>query len=92
MLGLRPRDKDFHTLLNIVINDWAGHYKKEFMTDMAKAQNEKHTNAEWKQLRLEKEQRMGYSRCKHGQRGLSRFEDQYLAEQQRSAKSRGRGT
>eukprot|EP00971_Amphidinium_carterae_P298204 5925519-Amphidinium_carterae.1 len=23
VLGLRPRDKDFHTLLNIVINDWA---------------------------------------------------------------------
>eukprot|EP00971_Amphidinium_carterae_P065872 1305452-Amphidinium_carterae.1 len=58
-----------------MINDWAGHYKKEFMTDMAKAQNEKHTNAEWKQLRLEKEQRLGYSRRKHGQRHSETFRD-----------------
>eukprot|EP00971_Amphidinium_carterae_P144636 2866145-Amphidinium_carterae.2 len=34
ILGLRPRDKDFHTLLNVVINDWASHYKRAFMTDM----------------------------------------------------------
>eukprot|EP00971_Amphidinium_carterae_P338485 6475846-Amphidinium_carterae.1 len=45
ILGLRTRDKDFHTLLNIVISDWASHYKREFMTDMEKAQNEKHTNS-----------------------------------------------
>eukprot|EP00971_Amphidinium_carterae_P052584 1035139-Amphidinium_carterae.1 len=64
------------------------------MTDMEKAQNEQRTNYEWKQLRLEKEQRLGpgYNRRKHGQKHISRFEDQYLAAQQRPAKGRGRGT
>eukprot|EP00971_Amphidinium_carterae_P131089 2596923-Amphidinium_carterae.1 len=62
------------------------------MTDMEKAQNEQRTNAEWKQLRIEKEQRLGYNRRKHGQRDMTRFEDQYMAAQQRPAKSRGRGT
>eukprot|EP00971_Amphidinium_carterae_P056407 1114152-Amphidinium_carterae.1 len=92
ILGLRPRDKDFHTLLNIVINDWSSHYKRHFMTDMEKMQNEKHTNAEWKQMRLEKEQRLGYNRRKHAQRDTTRFEEHLLYEQQRPAKSRGRGT
>eukprot|EP00971_Amphidinium_carterae_P020478 403210-Amphidinium_carterae.1 len=57
VLGLRPRDKDFHTLLNVVVNDWANSYKQHFMSDMAKLQNERHTNAEWKQLRIEREQK-----------------------------------
>eukprot|EP00971_Amphidinium_carterae_P221076 4389307-Amphidinium_carterae.1 len=61
------------------------------MSDMAKLQNEKHTNAEWRQLQLEREPQQGYSRRKHTQTDLTRFEDSYYAEQ-RSAKCRGRGT
>eukprot|EP00971_Amphidinium_carterae_P175000 3469148-Amphidinium_carterae.1 len=61
------------------------------MSDLARLQNEQHTNSEWKQLRLEKEARQGYSRRKHAVTDTSRFEGSYYAEQ-RSAKSRGRGT
>eukprot|EP00971_Amphidinium_carterae_P305656 6074317-Amphidinium_carterae.1 len=50
VLGLRPRDKDFHTLLNIVINDWASVYKQNFMSEMQKAQNAQRSNSEWKAL------------------------------------------
>eukprot|EP00971_Amphidinium_carterae_P163005 3231857-Amphidinium_carterae.1 len=59
---------------------------------MERAQMEQRSNYEWKQLRIEKEQRLGYNRRKHGQKDISRFEKQYLADQQRPAKSHGRGT
>eukprot|EP00971_Amphidinium_carterae_P043590 858029-Amphidinium_carterae.1 len=61
------------------------------MSEMQKAQNAQRSNSEWKALRLEKEQKQGYNRRKHGQRDITRFEDQYYASQ-RPAKSAGRGT
>eukprot|EP00971_Amphidinium_carterae_P345945 6487153-Amphidinium_carterae.2 len=50
VLGLRPKDKDFHTLLNIVDTDWASLYKQHFMSDIARACNQQHTNSKWKRL------------------------------------------
>eukprot|EP00971_Amphidinium_carterae_P151440 3002550-Amphidinium_carterae.1 len=41
-------------------------------------------------LRIEREEKQGYARRKHGVQDLIRFEEQYYVE--RSAKNRGRGT
>eukprot|EP00971_Amphidinium_carterae_P311383 6188952-Amphidinium_carterae.1 len=85
-------DKDFHTLLNIVVTDWSSLYTQYFMNDIARACNQQHKkNSEWKRSRLEKEERQGYARRKHGVTNHSRFENHFYAEQ-RSARSRGRGT
>eukprot|EP00971_Amphidinium_carterae_P160878 3189782-Amphidinium_carterae.2 len=77
VLGLRPRDKDFDTLLNIVVTDWDVLYKQNFMNAAERVRYLQHTNAEWKRLRIEKEEKQGYSRRKHGVQDLSRFEEHY---------------
>eukprot|EP00971_Amphidinium_carterae_P161108 3194679-Amphidinium_carterae.1 len=91
VLGLRPRNKDFHTVLNVVVTDWTWLYKQHFMNEVERARYRQHSDAEWKRLRIEREEKQGYSRRKHGVQDMSRFEDYYYSEQ-RSARSRGRGT
>lgn len=91
VLGLRPKDRDFHTILNIIATDWSGLYKKQFQTESERAFQAQLTNSEWRQLRLQQEEKQGFRRRKHGVPDYSYMEEQYNA-QERPAKSAGRGT